>query len=296
VGASTVAIVTLSQAAVSAPATHAGDEGDSARPWLRDTAFKVARQLGAFDCQDLLSYARDLERHQPLGRCGIVDRLQVALPLSLVRPLRLLAVTGSGPRRVSKLPFDKVLAAANACADLYIPGEAGVDYPVEQGHRRSSLGPPALSSRFGVRTLREWREQHGMRPWLVDVAVWNRAVDVARSTVSVVGIDEVAAQLLGRLVESAEPRPVAGGPRDGSPGMELIFDNGQAVQIPASNEEDGAALVGGRMMPMTVRGKRPVLVFAAHNRRPVILPVADSGALALQPSPIVDFSDLVYSV
>jgi hypothetical protein len=253
---------------------------EDASAWLRQTAYEVIGRLSARDADGLIDHARTL-REEHLSRGTLLDRLRVAVPLALVPALRQLGVTGAGPKHVWALPFDHVLAAANRCVDLYVPGRSGVDYPVERT-RRLSGQMPGRTEEFGVRSLDEWVVRHGLRPWIVESPLWAANVMRAQDAATTVDLDVAAQRLEDRIVVWAHPRCVRGGPRDGAPGLELIFDDAQVLVAPLSKPTDGAALIGGRI----ACAAQTALVFTTRTCATVALAVSHPQGLVHQPSPV----------
>jgi hypothetical protein len=253
---------------------------NDARTWLRQAAFEIVGRLGAQGAEALIHHARML-REERLDRGSLIERLRVAVPLALVPPLRRLGVTGRGPEHVWALPFEHVLAATDRCVDLYVPGHAGVDYTIERT-QRSRLQVLGDGEPFGVRSLYEWTARHKLQPWLVDGAAWSASVQRAQRAATAIDLDAAANRLQRRTVVWAHTQTVPSGPRDGAPGLELIFDDGQALIVPVSQLGDGAGLVGGHVDATNRAG----LVFASRAREKVVLAVSHRAALVHQPSPL----------
>jgi hypothetical protein len=253
---------------------------EDVRAWLRQMAYEVIGRLSARDADGLIDHARTL-REEHLDRGTLLDRLRVAVPLALVPALRQLGVTGAGPDHVWALPFDHVLAAASRCIDLYVPGRSGVDYPVERTQRPRGL-PLERAEAFGVRSLDEWLARHELRPWIVESPAWSAGVTRAQHAAAAIDLDAAANRLDSRTVVWAHPRCVRGGPRDGAPGLELIFEDAQVLVAPLSKPTDGAALIGARI----ACADQSALVFVTRARTMMALGVTHSYGLVHQPSPV----------
>jgi hypothetical protein len=214
----------------------------------------------------LLAYAA-FDEHALLARAGRVqdgaDPLPAALATALLRSIRTLRVTGTGPACVAELSFLEVERALRSCADCV----------------------PVLGLDASV-ALRRWKAHHHMEAWSADAVPWARRLRRAQTNVQLVSGEQALGQCRGRTVTGARRREFPHGALEGAPAIELIFDEGSAAIIASDDHAAPGTLLGSSPQRYSEPGSGFTWHFA-HPRPPVRRLAATAGsAVLLQPSPL----------
>ena len=219
---------------------------------LREVASRVVRALSACDEASLVARARHAQREPGLARSPANNRIALAMPAALLRPLRLLKVTGVGPTYVAELPFPHVDAAVTAAAD------------------------------FGARTvpMHVWLDAHGLGDWIIDPRPWKRRVAAARDNARVCGGFEAFRVCQGLAIVASRQRQIRAGRLDGADAIELILEDGSAAMLATAGNQP-TPLLGGWLV--AAHGKRWIFDTPRCGRLAVTLAHPDS--VLRQPSP-----------
>lgn len=221
----------------------------------------VAEAFAGMGAGELLQRGREALRDPVVSYGPAVGKLPAAMALALLRPLRLLSVAGHGPECVGQLPFMHVRLAARCCATL-----------------RDTTGADV--------TLRDWLWVAGLRQWAVDEHIWllrrRRAQDERRHVTALAAL----AACRGSTVAAVAITTLTSGAMDGARAVELIFDDGQVVEIPqCGGGQPLGQLLGARLDPCT-RDRATPWRFVAEGSKLVTLPLDAAAGVRLQPSPL----------
>lgn len=225
---------------------------------LREAAVRVAHALGPCDEATLLARARDAQRDARVEQVRARDRVALGMPLALLRPLRLLGVTGCGPKYVAEVPFPHVDAAIAACVRL---GEAG-----------------------GL--MRGWIEREALGGWGIDAPAWRRRLRLARDNRGALGSAHAFAVCQGRIVVATRACEMPAGPLDGADATELIFDDGSTAVLALDGAPAGALL--GAQLAASHIGRNARWRFATPRRGQVSIALVSADGVVVQPSPLAD--------
>ncbi len=230
--------------------------------WVRDTALRLVGGLAACDERVLLARARDDRRDPRCLHGPLSARLPLAVTLALLRPLRLLGVTGSGVRFVGELPFAQIDTAVAACVDLAREGDVN-----------------------GARSVRAWVARQRLGPWTTHESTWCQRLDRARGQVRAIAAEVAFAACRGRTVVAARPAQLPTGPLDGADGMELIFENGMVV-VAAVGATGAHAFLLGAQPALRQLHAQPTWLFRTPSGSCVPLELAGPHGVVVQPSPL----------
>jgi hypothetical protein len=222
-------------------------------------ALRAALAFSAFDEPALARRLQSVRMDPRIWRGSRADRLSIAMAAALLRPLRLLAASGSGPGCVAELPFLHVDSAAATCAELE-------EAPV-----------PDLAC---------WLERHLLTRWVIDSAAWRRRMDAARQATAGASVHEVFENCDGRSVAAARACRLEVGPLDGAEAIELIFDDASVVIGAVSQAPLPGRLIGTRLIRCDDAATKPIWTFQdPHGGRSEIT-LLDRRGLRVQPSPM----------
>jgi hypothetical protein len=223
---------------------------------LRNTAVCVVHALIGCGAAALLGRARDAQRDVRIAHGPGRERVALAMPLALLRPLRLLNVTRAGPTYVAELPFPHAEAAM------------------------------AAAVRFGDDTvpLRDWTQHEALGGWVIDEAAWARRLARVREAAVATGCNDAFEVCGGRVVVASRAREMPTGPLDGADALELILDDGSALVL-ARGEEEPAPVLGGRLVAART-GPVTRLVFETPRCGRVNLALLSCDGVVLQHSPV----------
>lgn len=177
----------------------------------------VAESLAACGPAELLARGRGGLHNPSVSRGPVTLKIPAAMALALLKPLRLLDVTGRGPSCVAELPFVHVRAAA---ATLGLLEQQGADRPL----------PPSL---------RDWVNDAGLRSWTIDEGGWRRRRDRSVQQARVVDRRYAAERCAAKVVAAARRTTITAGSADGSEGVELLLGDGSAVTLPCDEPAPG---------------------------------------------------------
>lgn len=214
----------------------------------------------------LLAYAT-FDEHALLARMARaqdgIDPLPAALAMALLRSIRTLCVTGTGPECVAELSFLEVERARRFCADC-VP-TSGLDART---------------------TLRTWKTCHDMDTWGADAVPWARRLRHAQINARLVSSAQALEHCRGHAVTSARRREFPLGPLEGAAAIELIFDEGSAVVLASYEHATPGTLLGSSPSRYSDTASGCIWHFA-HPRPPArrLTALAESAALQ-QPSPL----------
>jgi hypothetical protein len=223
---------------------------------LRETALRVAQALGGHDEIALVAKARASQRDVRLVHASAPERATLSLPIALLRPLRLLGVTGVGPRYVAELPFPQV--------------EVAIAASIRFGGSRASLD--------------DWMHDEELRGWTSDATPWARRVERVRATAGSSGWSETFAACDGRVVMSFRECEMPAGPFDGAEAVELIFDDGTAVALPVAGA-DPVPVLGAQLIAHG-DGRTARWIFQTPASGQVFVSLLGRDGVVLQNSPL----------
>jgi hypothetical protein len=233
---------------------------------------RILTALSACDEASLLARAHRGRQDQVAVHGSLPDLMSLAMALALLRPMRLLNLTGGGPACVGELPFGQVYEAAECCRDLY-------------AHDQPS---PT------TRPLPDWVARQALEVWIVDAAAWKRRLGEAEAASAVLSANEALVRCAGRTVAASRHRRLPMGPLEGAEGVELIMQDGTVAFVATATEVRPVALLGARLAPAPA-SPHPVWCFEdALGTWRRVAPVATAGVI-VQPSPVfVEATQPVY--
>jgi hypothetical protein len=231
-------------------------------PMVAGPMLRIVAALGPCDEVALLARAHRGRRDQETLRGSLPDLMSLAMTLALLRPMRLLNVTGRGPACVGELPFSHVHEAIECCHDLV-----------------AHDGPSPS------RSLRDWVDRQALAVWIVDATAWKRRLGQAESESALLTADTALARCSGRTVAASRHCRLPMGPFEGADGVELILEDGTVAVAAPTTEIQSISLLGARLVP-SPPSPHPVWRFEdTHGTRRRVTLAATAGVF-VRPSPV----------
>jgi len=240
---------------------NAGTGADSG---VLDAAVTIAGALARFDEAGLLARTQEGRRDQDILRGPVSERLPLAMALALLRPLRLLGLTGAGPRCVGELPFGYVHRAIKAALDL-----------------AENVGSDAAPS------LPDWLARQGLEGWVIDAAAWRRRLSRVRRGATSLPPAPAFELCVGRVVAASRMRELDRGPLDGAVAIELILEDATVLLAPTSTRTDPLDLLGTRASALGVSNEPTWHFEDCHDVR-TTLALIRGAEVVVQASPVHD--------